>query len=236
MLNILVYIGAGVVLLVLIILLVSTLSGGKNESGPGQVLPAPDAAPDGAGYSTAQPNNAVAPTSVIQEGPGYRMTYSYQRKLSPGLSAALAVIFILAGVALLFYAYYITNLSQASQSWPTAPGTILSSAIQQSQGPNNAINYSASVRYAYDVAGIDYTGNQVGFVEASSSDSSAANSIVARYPAGQAVEVHYDAANPQNAVLETGSSSDFLALFIVGGGMVLISLYFIYTFIRAKSA
>ena len=238
MLNILVFSAAGVAILALIILLVRTLAGGKNETGPGQVpLPAPDAKSDdaSAGWGTAHPNNTAAPTSVIEEGPNYRMTYSYQKSLSPGLSAALAIIFILAGVALLFYAYYINNLSQASQAWPTTWGTILSSAVQQSQGSNQAINYSASVRYTYNVDGIDYTGNQIGFVVASSSDSSAANNIVARYPTGQTVEVHYDAANPQTAVLETGTSSDFLALYGVGGFLVIISLFFAYSFIKARA-
>jgi hypothetical protein len=50
-----------------------------------------------------------------------------------------------------------------------------------------------------------------------SSNVTAARRVVARYPVGQAVQVYYNPANPEEATLEAGSSGDAWISIAFGG-------------------
>ena len=88
----------------------------------------------------------------------------------------------------------------ASRSWPAVQGRIEQSATYDRLGRSGIVTWPAIV-FAYEVGGRPYTGNRVGWWFAGPTGQGARD-LVARYPAGRVVNVHYDPARPQDAVLE----------------------------------
>lgn len=81
--------------------------------------------------------------------------------------------------------------------WPHTTGTVLSSTVQVSRN-GNARHEQPLVLYAYQVDGQVFQGNRVRL----SGSATSASATVARYPAGAAVTVYYDPANPAVSALE----------------------------------
>ncbi len=97
--------------------------------------------------------------------------------------------------------------ASASESWPSAPGTMLSAnyVVQRGRGTHY---YEVHASYEYVVAGATHRGNQVGFYKAGNFDDEAdARAFVARYKAGAHVDVFYDPAAPDHAVLVRGGET-----------------------------
>ena len=124
-----------------------------------------------------------------------------------GLPAAALLIGIGA-----FVAYFIQQRQRkASASWPTTQGQVMLSKVVEQQereedddGETRVdITYRPEIRFVYRVGDTNYSsetwkpGGDVSFGAAKR-----AELIVARYPAGQSVTVHYDPAHPDTAVLE----------------------------------
>jgi hypothetical protein len=231
MLNTLIYLLLGAAILTLIVMLVRELARGKNEAGPGQAaqagipLPSPNAAPKEASWNLEQSD--PAPTA-------YGPALPRQKPFPKGISVAFSAVFVLVGLGVLAWGIHLTLQGLTSQNWPAVQGTIISSEIQESEDSDSGTVYGASVRYAYRVDGIDYTGSKVSFADISASDSSIAIRVVGRYPAGRSVAVYYDPAQPKTAVLETGVSGNFLLLYVIGGMFVVIPLVIIYATLKAK--
>jgi hypothetical protein len=97
---------------------------------------------------------------------------------------------------------------QAS-SYPSVPGTILSSEVKVHHD-SEGTSYRPEVRYRYAVDGQTFEGEQIRYDEISMGKRHA-QSIVDRYPAGQAVTVYYHPAAPGNAVLELGLDTSGIA-------------------------
>jgi len=90
-----------------------------------------------------------------------------------------------------------------STSWPTVPGTIQQAEVDRHvdfDGPS----YRADIAYAYNVAGREHIGNRVAYGDYGFILPGHARKIVARYPAGMQVTVHYQPDAPDLAVLEPG--------------------------------
>jgi Protein of unknown function (DUF3592) len=102
----------------------------------------------------------------------------------------------------------------ASTSWPLTGGTVVSCRVARNPDAPD-VTYTAHISYRYLVAGRQYKNTTVSFgAVVSSSSPAAAERIVARYPAGKAVQVAYDPADPGRAVLEPGLRlSSFVAFF-----------------------
>ena len=114
-----------------------------------------------------------------------------------------AVAFFGAGLALDLYSGDHLWLAMSSKSWPTADGTIGTSEIETTRARRSA-SYAAHVTYTYSVDGKPLGGNQVTFGNEGLGDRSEVQSIVARFPSGSAVKVHYEPGKPANAVLIVG--------------------------------
>jgi hypothetical protein len=96
----------------------------------------------------------------------------------------------------------------ASAKWPTAPGTVLSSEVERNKPLfGKDYQYAPKVRYAFEVAGKRYEGDMIQFGMGNLIYSYQADEVVKPYPVGAAVTVHYDPADPKNAVLETSAKS-----------------------------
>lgn len=115
----------------------------------------------------------------------------------------------LAVVALIWFLHLRTaRKAEAAASWPTATGTVVSSAVREkvetdSEGDSETAYYP-EVSYAWTVNGQRHTGRRIQFGETPRFlRETAAQAVCDRYRAGASIPVRYDPANPAEAVLET---------------------------------
>lgn len=110
----------------------------------------------------------------------------------------------------------------SSAGWPAAPGEILSSRVEQGEGGT-----VARVRYRYRVSEKTYTGARVSFRGAGMLPGLPAEppeAAVSRYPSGRVVQVHYDPAAPDRAVLEPGAGLPAYLPLAAGGLFFVLGL------------
>ena len=97
------------------------------------------------------------------------------------------------------------------RSWPVVKGRIERSGVHEFQelerrdnAPDRWRNaYRADVIYGYDVAGVHYTGDTAASgTRVSSNLESVARKMAEKYPAGMAVEVHYNPDNPAESAID----------------------------------
>jgi hypothetical protein len=120
--------------------------------------------------------------------------------------------------------------ASASARWPTVIGTITESRLAIENDRDGDETYRADIRFAYRVGERDYQGSTVkwGWTAIFALRSRAA-AVLAKYPAGMKVTVHYDPAQPRTAVLEPlsregmGAPLVFAASF-VGAGLIALKL------------
>ena len=140
--------------------------------------------------------------------------------------AVTSTLLLAAGLVCAGWAGSIAYQGLSSSSWPTTAGVIASSAIAMHEGDRSAFGrratiYSAKVRYTYTVGNRPYTADRVRFGDYGSSHDRRAQQIQARFPAGAAVQVHYDPRRPEIAVLETGSTW-FMNLWVGLGALLAV--------------
>jgi hypothetical protein len=121
-----------------------------------------------------------------------------------------------------WWGWTIVRNARASAEWPTAEGRISSSEIEHSTDSEGDDDYTPRVSYTYQVNGLSYENFTIKFGETTYSSERTALEILARYPVGQAVSVHYDPTNPDRAVLEAG---------VTGGSYIVLSIGVIFVFV-----
>lgn len=134
------------------------------------------------------------------------------------LCSITAIVLIVIGLPLV--ATGCRNLwdAYASPSWPTAPGKIKNSRVQEyltgtSTSRNRTTTFWASIVFEYSVDGQKYISDTVYLGDSSgSADSSEAEALHLRYPNDAIVNVYYNRTNPAIAVLEPGIQSDIFWL------------------------
>lgn len=118
-----------------------------------------------------------------------------------------------------------------SNNWSATSGTITDSTINEFRDPdNNTVRYSPVIHYEYrpdhpDFVGQTLQGERISFRSYSSNTPHVSEELVSRYRAGESVTVYFDPANPNNSVLETGTSLGSVIL-TGGAAIVLITLGF----------
>ena len=90
----------------------------------------------------------------------------------------------------------------ASRAWPSTSALILASEVKEVD--NSEDSYAHAVTYAYRVAGCDYTGNRIHFVDTTTLNQSRAARLATKYPPNVRVPVYYNPAKPGQSVLEPG--------------------------------
>ena len=126
---------------------------------------------------------------------------------SAGCLAVFAGIFVVAGLAALFViTVRPTYRSWQASRWPTTQGTVLSSKLDVNRNSDGGDTYRIDVRYRYAVAGRDFESNQydaTGVSIHSGFGLDKMRAAVAAHPPGSTVVVHYDPADPADAMLST---------------------------------
>lgn len=149
-------------------------------------------------------------------------------------------LFVILGTAGVLWG--ITDLLSGLKSagWPTRQGKVLESKVEtyQTTGHRNKIHetmYTAKVIYEYTVGGRPRQGDRVRFGHVDTSDIVDARRIVAHYPKGQDVTVHYDPDRPERSVLEAGVGPRVWIL--LGGGLffIMFPLGFYYAWNKLES-
>ena len=144
-----------------------------------------------------------------------------------GSSKVKLILLVIAVVGLLITAgggYFATRSWQA-RSWPTVEGQITKSEVKRERAigdTDEEVQYNAVVKYSFTVDGRSYSGDRVAFGLGTSNRSSDARRIIDRYPAGQAVEIHYSPIDPSDAVLETNVGG-FAIITLVVGPIILLA-------------
>ena len=134
-------------------------------------------------------------------------------------------IFIIAGMGILGAGVWNLVRSVRSESWPTAPGLVLSSRMEQHHSHKGGTSYSASIGYDYVVAATHFDGTRVAFGSMSAS-AAYARAILDRFPVGKTVPVYYSPGDPQDSVLEPGIHGGTWLCFGVGSVFVLAGMMF----------
>ena len=133
-----------------------------------------------------------------------------------GITVFLMLVFMAVGVGISIWGWSVLQNARVSESWPATDGEILSSVVREDTDEDGT-SYFGDVTYRYFVADVAYTSDNVSFGQYGG-ERDHAEEIVARYPAGSGVTVHYDPADPETAVLEPGvtwSSYFMLAMGVV---------------------
>jgi hypothetical protein len=135
--------------------------------------------------------------------------------------AAAALIVLLAGIASML-------LARRATTWPLAPGLVRTSGVgsyQSSLNGRQATFFKPEIVYAYTVNGREFSSGRIDFGAAVGTGKALALSKAAEFPVGLQVQVHYDPANPSEAVLRTSAGSPLLAF-----GLVAVFLGLAYFF------
>ena len=135
-------------------------------------------------------------------------------------------IFLIAGLGFIYFAFRQRSKAKlAGETWPTAPGRVTDSRVASHTSFRNGrqiTQIAGVVKYEYQVMGQTYESDKLGFGNAASGRKNA-NAKVAEYPAGTAVTVHYDPADPSKSVLET-KAYGFVTSILVAAFMIVIGV------------
>jgi len=132
-------------------------------------------------------------------------------------NAEFAVFTFGFGLAALLFFLGMRRIAQQAAGWPTARGTVAHSGVESYRKTENGRTttlYRPVVEYTYEVRGRSYRSNQIMLMAQTSGMQGYAEKIAGKYPAGSAVTVHYDPANPGNAALENPRGTVWFPLII----------------------
>jgi hypothetical protein len=123
------------------------------------------------------------------------------------LKFAIAAIAVAAACLFLLLDYRARRRARRARRWPVTPGTIAVSRTARRWGLGNGIWmaglwYVPEVSYRYEVAGEKYSGRGVFLSDTGCSKLRWARDVIARYPRGADIAVHYDPTNPKRSCLE----------------------------------
>ena len=138
------------------------------------------------------------------------------------------LVFVVAGGAMLTAGLLRFKLALDSRTWPVAAGAIVyaeehshTTQVEAGGGETSRVTtHGAPLAYRYEVEGRTYLSNIRCFGALAGASRDWALSILERYPAGRAVPVYYNPADPDSAVLETGVSSE--AFWLPGAGLAFL--------------
>ena len=115
------------------------------------------------------------------------------------------LLFLAIGVGAIVGGMYLVKVAGASKSWPSAPGVITESIVENaSSRSSDEVSYIAKISYRYTVNDVEHWSSGVSFADLQSSSPGFVQKTVDRYPVGKEVVVFYNPEEPDKAVLESG--------------------------------
>ena len=134
-----------------------------------------------------------------------------------------------AGMLALYFGGANFRAAQASVSWPSVPGKIISSEAHAGEG---------CIVFSYNVAGEKRTSTTVLFGEENTQTGgrspSCHDDVVRRYPLGKDVQVRYDPRNPAYAILEPGVNPGIVIVPAIGLVFTLLGGWLLWKEIAAR--
>jgi hypothetical protein len=131
-------------------------------------------------------------------------------------------IAIAIGVALYVSQFRQGLRATASKRWPVSPGTVIASALEKS--PDGRWRYRAAVQYRYRAGGKEYQSDRI-FWGGNEGRQKHIASVIAAYPQGSKVSVHYDPQNPAEAVLDPAQHIGSRPLVLYAMAMITLGLF-----------
>ena len=126
---------------------------------------------------------------------------------------------------------------QASKHWPTVPGKIVTSQMEEIRRNNGTTTYMVTIEYEYeDETGVARRGDRLtcGFHGAGSQGF--AKRRVSQYPKDQKVQVSIDPKNPSYTVLEPGIAVTSWFVTGVGATFMIVGILFWAGLLQAGNA
>jgi hypothetical protein len=144
----------------------------------------------------------------------------------------LCIPVVLIGISMCFQGMENIRRAEATQQWPTAPGTITYSKVSAQGFPargniksSNGHIHKPVIKYNYLIQGVQYQNNNIYLGDDQIPNVvSYADEMVAKYAPRQKVVVYYSPIDPQLSVLETGVSQVTFTPFVYGGILISFSL------------
>ncbi|HYE42749.1 MAG TPA: DUF3592 domain-containing protein [Caulobacteraceae bacterium] len=138
------------------------------------------------------------------------------------------VIAVAVAVVAIAWIFHLRSRAKAKSSaaWPTAAGAVVACDLvhkveTDAEGESEDVWY-AKPTYSYAVGGRTLTGSRVAFgAPERFLAEKQAQAIVARYPAGSAVQVRYNPQNPSECVLESKAPSMVFPIIATVAGLIL---------------
>jgi hypothetical protein len=147
-----------------------------------------------------------------------------------GFPTLVSLIFVIIGWLLARFALKMTAKAQQSRLWPSTEGEISHAATlyETSRSPSGGLSatYKADIAYRYQVNGKDYSSSTISLLDVSST-AGQAQSIVDRYPDKSKVQVFYNPDDPSDSVLEPGTSTGLVLLYVVSAMFSVAGLFFL---------
>ena len=170
------------------------------------------------------------------------MLHNYLESKTGCMLPLIGYMFLLFGIVMLAVGGFNILGAQASSSWPTTEGEVLTSVVEKTRTksnrkknrairipspiristskPTESYSYEALVSYSYSVAGEEYVGKRLAFGAITEGGQGRAEAICERYPVGSQVNVHYDPDDAGSSTLEVGLRAQ--VFFIPGLGMIFL--------------
>jgi hypothetical protein len=159
------------------------------------------------------------------------------------VSISLAIVGFIIAAASGTAAYFINKDNTKLATWPTVQGVIKVSDKEltrrriASNNQQEAVLWHPVVKYAYNISGVAYTGNQISYGDYDEVISHTINgdynnvppspkfqALLSKYAVGNTVTVHYNPLNPKEAVLETNDATGLRLFGIIAIGGLLMSV------------
>jgi hypothetical protein len=116
----------------------------------------------------------------------------------------------------------------AATRWMIVPGVVTRSEIAERTGQSAGTPYSyfdPLIAYTYSVGGRTRSGQRLRFGAVSARSRKAAEAMLAPYPVGATIDIHYDPDDPDESALEPGTvGASMLAVAILSGVVILVGL------------
>jgi hypothetical protein len=142
-----------------------------------------------------------------------------------------SVLFVGSGIFLTWWAQASMAEGRASKKWPSTQGRVISSKVHTYDNDGTTM-YRPEVAYSYAVNGATYTSDRITMTHVATNRSGYARDMVARFPAGAAVQVRYDPTDPAKAVLVPGRQWTDGLVFLGGIAFLCTGLYMLRVSLR----